>query len=92
MSKIYTGQVLKLIVDCREDITAGSNPQLAVRKPDGTIAVWDGAVENKRYITYTTRVTDLDIKGVYSIQALPGLPSGPVRGETAKFEVFGPFQ
>ena len=66
---VYTGNTISLAVDCEITTTSASRAYLYVRKPDGTEATWTAAAASTTFLVYTTTATDLNIKGLYDINA-----------------------
>jgi len=90
--KIYVGDVgTAIIVDCGSDLH-GASADLAVRKPDGSEAIWVAAVVvmdgKERFLRYVTHDGDLDQPGTYKVQARVHVPGWTGRGATFAFKVY----
>lgn len=92
-TKVYVGDVgTVLLVDTCVDITLATSAKLKVRKPDGTLVEWAGAVYDTTKIRYATVTNDLDQAGSYRIQSYVVMPSGTWRGNTATLVVRNVFE
>ena len=88
-SKIYVGDVgTKIILNCDTDVSTATILTIEVLKPDGTEISWTATKESgNTSISYTTEANDLDIPGVWRMQASITSPAWVGLGETAKIRV-----
>ncbi len=88
-NKVYVGDVgTKITLDCTTDVSAATTLTIEVLKPDGTSISWVAGKEaNNTSISYTTKANDLDIPGVWRMQASVDSPLWVGLGETAKLRV-----
>ncbi len=68
-NKIYTGNTVSLVVNCDITTTSATRCYLYVTKPGGTSTTWTATAASVTYMVYTATSTDLDISGVYKINA-----------------------
>lgn len=66
---IYKNQSVKLELDTKKDISAGTSFFINYKRPDGTTGSWTAAREGT-VVTYTTDNDDLNIAGMWLIQSL----------------------
>jgi len=107
MAILYRGDVgTRILVETNYDLTNAISVKLAVKKPDGSVVVWNGdgvvlssLTNTNSIIEYYTRPGDLDQIGDYVIQAVvelppgkPGMPNWVGRGESAILTVLDHFQ
>lgn len=94
MSKIYQndfGTVFK--VNVGKNIVGATKVQLLVKKPNASsFTTWVGSVLDRTYIKYVIKRGDLDLVGIYTLQAYVELPAWSGRGDTTTFEVYAPFK
>ena len=70
MSKIYVGQYPLLINLSVSVGTAGGAFQIRAARPDGTVVTWPATITSANQISYTTQSGDLNIPGVWALQAI----------------------
>lgn len=97
MNKYYIGDIgTEVILDCGCDISLATYTAIAVKKPDDTIAEWVGTAYtidgDTDYIRYITGVGDLNVIGIYKVQARLTISGWTGRGETATFQVHHVFK
>lgn len=90
--KYYIGTVgVEVIVDCKRSILGAVNYGIEVKKPDGTIVLWDAEIYEVggkyNYLRYYTESGDLDLEGEYRTQAVLTLGSWTGSGATDYFQV-----
>lgn len=96
-NKIYIGDTgLAIICDMNANISGATNIVLNVRKPDGTIVIWNAEEHSidgeSNYVKYITQEDDLDQRGRYKVQPRATISGWTGRGETAEFRVEGLFR
>ncbi|MEA2036499.1 MAG: hypothetical protein U9O94_03260 [Nanoarchaeota archaeon] len=91
-NKIYVEDIGTVItIDTETTVTGAVNPTLRVKKPDGTIVSWDAAVEDQS-LSIITEAGDLNLPGLYYIQAALTIDNWTGRGETAELTVYANFK
>jgi hypothetical protein len=91
MNKIYVGDLnTEIQVDCVSDISQATAYAISVVKPDGTKVDWPAElIENSvSIISYSTVLGDLNVAGVYRLQAVVTMPNWQGRGETDLLPVY----
>lgn len=88
----YVGTVGFVIdADCRQDISAATNPYFLVRKPSGATGVWTAAIttidEATRFLRHTTVAGELNEVGDYKIHACLTLGDWSGPGEVGTLTV-----
>jgi len=88
----YVGTVGFVIdADCRQDISAATNPYFLVRKPSGATGVWTAAIttidEATRFLRHTTVAGELNEVGDYKIHACLTLDGWSGPGEVGTLTV-----
>jgi len=93
MSKIYVGQEVTLRVKTFQDTTSATSRELKIKKKDGTILTFAATqtAGSTDTIEYTTNSTDLDLVGMYLVQAVVAFGGGKQRGETHALIVHAEF-
>lgn len=92
-NKVYVGDTgTEVLVDCGQDVSAGSLFQLSVTRPDGSSATWTAALQGTNFVRFLSLAGTFDQPGLWKLQALVTLPSGVWRGETAQFLVYSNFE
>jgi hypothetical protein len=79
----YQGAVgLKIILNVGADVSSATTKHIKYLKPDGTIGYWEAEEESITSISYTTTSSsDLDIKGLWRLQAYVVTPTWENYGE-----------
>lgn len=82
MSTIYVGDVgTKIVIDCGIDISSATVMQIIVQKQDnGPKTVWTAQQENSTSIKYVTQDGDIDVSGLWKMQAYVEMPAWKGRG------------
>ena len=89
----YVGDTPLIKIDCLYDISAASLFEIHYKKPDGVIGKWVGDLSGTQYIEYQTvsdegeGTTDLDVVGIWLIQAFVDWGVIEKYGNTATFEI-----
>ncbi len=96
-NKIYKGDVgTAIILDTGEDLSEATAVSMAVRKPDGTVAIWSAEVvqvEGARTgVRHLVQAGELDQEGIYRLQAVVTLPGWTGRTQTAEMKVWEEFK
>jgi hypothetical protein len=67
---VHVGDIgIVITFDTGEDLTAATVHQLFYRKPNGTTGEWVNTIDGTKLTFTTTAATDLDVGGVWTIQA-----------------------
>lgn len=74
-------------VDTGADLSTVTVQKIFYKKPDGTIGEWVASISENRYLQYVTLEDDIDIPGIWKIQAYIETPAGVWYGDMAKFSV-----
>ncbi len=92
MSKVYVGDTgTAIVLDTLQDITAASLAAIEVRKPNGTLLTWTGAVYETTKVRFVTLAETLDVPGEWAMQAKVTTPGGSWLGEVARLQVYARF-
>ena len=79
----------EITFDTTEDLSTATVHKILYRKPDGTTGEWAGTVVGTT-LTFTTIVaTDLDVAGVWQVQAYCETPTWKRHSDEDKFSVAG---
>ena len=89
MSKIYVGDVgTEIILDCGVDLTTATSVAIKVKKPSTTQSVtWAATVLSPNSIRYITSTGDINVSGLYKLQAIVSMPGWSGAGETVELYV-----
>jgi len=89
----FVGDTVKLTIDCHLDISGYLTKLIKYKKPDGTTGCWTSAIcpADNTCMTYTTLVTDLDVAGLWFIQAYVEGGGAYLHGKWDEFTVFTPY-
>lgn len=89
MSKIYAGDHGTTIsVNCAADVLAATSLAILAMRPDGTSVTWAGAPGVPTSILYTTQPGDLNMAGIWTLQAVYVNANGSWHGEAANLTVY----
>ena len=92
MSKVYVGDTgTAIVLDTLQDISTASLAAIEVRKPNGVLLTWTGAVYETTKVRFITLSDTLDLPGEWAMQARVTMPSGSWLGEVALLRVYSPF-
>lgn len=84
MTKVYVGDVgTEITLDCGTDVSAATQKKIVVRKPSGARLEWTASLQGSNYIKYVTQAGDIDMSGVWKLQAAIDLPEWSGTGEVA---------
>jgi len=87
--KVYVGDIgTEIIVNCGQSIVGATATTLEILKPDGTNKSWSATVYMNNYLKYTVKSGDLDIPGLFRVQAKLTLGGWTGRGETDSFRAY----
>ncbi len=82
MTKVFVGDVGTIItLDCGTDVSTSTERSIVVRKSNGEKVTWPATLSGTNSISYTTQENDLDVVGLWSIQAAITMPSWSGLGE-----------
>jgi hypothetical protein len=91
--KVYEGDIgVEILIDCQRDLSAGTDPKIKVKKPNGEEVEWIATVYQSEYIRYVTLAGDLNLDGSYSLQPFINLAPFEGRGKTVHFHVAEKFE
>jgi hypothetical protein len=67
----FVGDTLKLSLATGVDLSGYDTLEIAFQRPDGTTGVWTAAMDSTDHtqMAYTTSTTDLNMPGVWFVQA-----------------------
>jgi hypothetical protein len=92
MGKIYTSDVGTVFdLDVGEDVSSATTLQIVVQKPTGSPVTWAATLVGTSVLRYTATGSDLNVAGVWAMQARVVTPVGTWLGETVKFRVYASF-
>ena len=78
----------KIVLNVEVDISAASTKQIKYTKSDGTVGYWTAAEETTTSISYTTTsASDLNIKGIWKLQAYIVTPGWTDHGDIVQMLV-----
>lgn len=91
--KIYKGDIgTALNINTGADISAATEHNLKVKKPDGTETTWSTSIYQTYYLRHISDSGTFDQAGVYHLQAYVVIAGQSWRGETVEIEVFDTFE
>lgn len=84
----FIGDIVKISVETKADLT-GRTIELLYRKPDGTEGIWNGTMSNTSNTVayYTTQVSDLNVAGLWKLQAFVYTATTKAHGKLCQFYV-----
>lgn len=91
--KHYVGEEgTDIVVDVGSDISGATTAALKVRKPNGSVVTWTGAVSgvDNDHITYTITSADFNLAGNYRIQSFVINSGIEVLGEIFEITIHEP--
>jgi hypothetical protein len=85
---VFVGDVgTEFILDCGVDVSEATVMKIIVAKPcGGPVVEWPAVAEGPNAIKYKALAGDLDVDGIYCIQAYIEMPGWSGSGEAAIFE------
>lgn len=91
----FVGDTIKINLSTGIDLSGYDILHIKFRRPDGTFGRWIAAVDAViTHMVYTTKPTDLDMPGKWTVQAHvedAALPETDLHGEFVEFDVLTPF-
>ena len=90
--KIHKDDVgTKIILDVGTDVSTATDLRIVYKKPNGVSGYWPAQLdpEDPTKIYYIVQEGDLDVVGVWIVQAYVEMPSWKGHGTEAKFNVVG---
>ena len=91
MSAVYTGAVgTEIVLDCGVDTTQAEVRSIVARKPNGAKVTWNALQEGITLIKHITAAGDLDMAGVWKLQAYIEIPGWKGCGSVAILTVENP--
>jgi hypothetical protein len=91
MASVFVGDVgTEIVLDCGISIVTATAMQIAVKKPDGRRVLWLANIDGVQGLKHVTQAGDLDIPGVYKLQAQVVMPGWSGSGEVATMNVISP--
>ena len=92
MSKVYIGDTgTAIVLDTLQNISTATLAAIEVRKPNGTLVTWTGAIFETTKVRFITLAGTLDMPGDWAMQAKVTMPAGAWLGEVAMLRVYSPF-
>lgn len=93
MNKVYKGDVgTEIVLDCGSDISNATTMEILVLLPDGNTTTWSATLEGTDSVKYVIQSGDLDMVGMYMLQAKVVTPDWSGRGETFYLRVLDHYQ
>jgi len=87
--KVYINELGKTIrLDVGENVSAATAQSVSVMKPDATVDTWDAVVSDDNYIEHVTITGDVNLAGIYRVQAVVTVGGIERRGNTARFVIY----
>ena len=92
-SKHYVGEIgASLLIDTGINVLAATLVRINVLRPDGEEATWDGVVYQTTIIKHIMQEGDVDVPGIYKLQAYIETETMKLRGETIELYVYDAFE
>jgi hypothetical protein len=90
MSKTYVGDTgTVLTLDCGTSVSTATVRRILYTKPSGVTGAWTAAASGTDSIAYTTTAaSDLDVAGIWLLQAEVTTAGGKWLGETVELQVY----
>jgi hypothetical protein len=87
--RIYTGNIVRLLLDTTQDVTSATLMEIRCTKPDGTEVAWPAAqYSTNTSISYITNNSDLDLPGNYIIRSYVEWGTASDLGDSVILEVY----
>ncbi len=91
MNIVFVGDIgTEISLDCGVDVSSATVRGIAIRKPDGGKVLWSATADTTTSIKHTTVSGDLNIPGVWKLQALITMPGWSGTGDVALLTVVRP--
>jgi len=88
-AQVHVGDIdTEIVLDCVAVVTGLTTAKIKYRKPDGTTGEWDAEIEGTTQIKYVTAKDDLDVPGVWILQAYVEFPAWSGHGAEAAMVVY----
>lgn len=88
MSAIYAqSSGVAIVLDTGKSLTTATVTNIRVKGPKGTVVTWKAAKFGTTKIRYITKPGDLDLPGVYILQAYVVTPTWAVYGSPCRMTV-----
>lgn len=86
--EVFVGDVgTQITLDCGIDVSSATVRKILVKRPNGSRAEWVAVASGGNAIAYTTQAADLNMAGVWELQAYVEMPAWRGRGGWAKLKV-----
>lgn len=91
MEIVFVGDVgTEIVVDCGTDVSSATVRSIVIRKPNGAMEVWPAVADGTTAIKHVTVDGDLDVPGVWKLQAAIEMPGWKGSGTIATLTVEKP--
>jgi hypothetical protein len=91
LKETYVGDTVKIVLKTGIDLTGYSYLFIRFKRPDGTTGEWVSEVgDDDTWMEYTTDESDLDISGVWTLQARAESTGVMLNGKFVNFQVYIP--
>ena len=88
MSQVFVGDIgTEIVLDCGAVVSSATARKIYALKPNGTKVTWTATADGTTAIKYVTQINDLDIPGVWQLQAYVEVSGWKGSGEVAELEV-----
>lgn len=88
MTGIFVGDVgTELLLDCGVSIATATVLKVIARTPKGGKKEWTGTLNGTTTVRYVLQTGDIDVAGVWAVQAYVEMPGWKGRGEWAEIKV-----
>ena len=103
MAKHYIGEIGTLVaLDCGIDLSDIVLSRILHKNPAGLVGTWPGTLyssysdiaksEGTYYVSYVLAGTDMNVSGIWELQALVANTAGTWYGENAQMTIYGTFE
>lgn len=87
-TQVFVGDVgTEIALDCGTALSSATVRRIIAKKPNGTSVTWTAVADGTNGIKYVTQPNDLDIAGVWQLQAYVELPAWKGSGAVALMTV-----
>ena len=87
-TQVFVGDIgTEIAVDCGTSLTTATVRKIIAKKPNGTSVTWTAVADGTNGIKYVTQANDLDVAGVWQLQAYVELSAWKGSGAVASMTV-----
>ncbi len=75
MTSLFVGDVgTEIVLDCGRDLSSANVMNIVARNPLGVRITWPASLDGTNSIKYTTTAGDIDVDGIWHLQAYIQMP------------------